>query len=156
MSQAEAEAIELLARPGSGLAKGGLIAQHAEADPGHLVGQRTDSLVVVGSLLKLESPAAQTRELEALGSCCGGCAQYGSGAMSQQHAKVLVAALADPAKLAMLARGVLLRSEAEPRSKVTGAGEVGDRAGSGGLLQGPGGDLGQDDQRHWLLGQLTP
>ena len=106
MGQTEAEAINLLAQPRGRLPEGGLVAQYAEADPGQLVGQRADRLVVVGSLLKFERPTTQTGEFEALGSGRGGGSQHGSGPMGQQHAKVLVAALADSAEVGTRPRNV--------------------------------------------------
>ena len=44
--------------------------------------------------------------------------------MSEQHAQVLVAALADAPEVAGAARGGLLRCQAEPGGEVTGIGEV--------------------------------
>ena len=67
VGQLEGLALHLLAKPGCGLSKRGLITQHRIADACHLVGERAGALIVVGARLQLERPVAQAAKFDAFG-----------------------------------------------------------------------------------------
>jgi len=58
--------LHLLAKPGRGLTKGGVVAQHRVAEARHLVGHGAGGLVVIGSGLHLQHPVTHAAELEPL------------------------------------------------------------------------------------------
>ena len=98
------------------------------ADPGQIVGQGTSGLVVMRSRLDFCGPGAQTVERSPVATRQFGGTQYGSGAMSEQHAQVAVALLGYSSELTTVAGRGFLGRQAKPTGEVPSILEMGDTA----------------------------